>query len=351
MLRLGVIIPCRNEGLVIERKLRNVALGTFPVSARPHRIVVVDDGSDDDTAACARAAVNSLHDAGLELRIVTNAVRPGKPGAIRRGLAELAGEVDLVVLTDADVVVDPAAWNAIAQAFVEEETLALACGTQRFVRDLKSDGTCRSVDGGEALDASSAYDRWTGRVRALESRFGRLFSVHGQLLAWRASLDLVPQFGIAADDLDLMFQVRSRADEKRRIRIVPAARFFEMKAPTSSAASDQAMRRARAYFQVLRASSASGGIVDRLHWAMYRWGPEFAPELSIVVPLLVCGLVCTLVWWAAGTVAALATLAFFGLCALTPLAKHWRALMHVIRTARALEKAAPLPERWEMVRR
>jgi hypothetical protein len=347
VLRLGVIIPCRNEGLVIERKLRNVALGRFPASSRPHVIVVVDDGSEDDTIAGARTMVIPLLAAGLELRVVSNTIRPGKPGAIRQGLSELADDVDLVVLTDADVVVDAAAWSAIAQAFESDAKLALACGVQRFVRDLKSDGTCRGVDGGETKDASSAYDRWTARVRALESRFDRLFSVHGQLLAWRATLDLLPQFGVAADDLDLMLQVRSRAQEPRRVRIVPTAPFFEMKAPTSSAASDQALRRARAYFQVLRSSSARGGFLDRWQWRVYRWAPEASPELAIALPILASALV----WWVWGTAVALVTLAFVGACALTPSARHARALLRVIRTARALERDAPLPERWEMVRR
>ncbi len=347
MPRLGVIIPCRNEGLVIERKLRNVALGRFPASARPHRIVVVDDGSEDDTVPCARSLVNRMSEAGLELAIVSNGVRPGKPGAIRQGLEELGGDVDLVVLTDADVVVEPDSWSAIARAFESDGELAMACGAQTFVRDLKSDGTCRGVDGGAAIDSSSAYDRWTARVRALESRFGRLFSVHGQLLAWRASLGLVPQFGIAADDLDLMFQVRSRSEEPRRVRIVQGARFFEMKAPTSASAFDQALRRARAYFQALRASRGAGGLVDRAQWTMYRWMPEIAPVLSFVVPLLVCAAA----WWAFGAVTALALLALCAAVALTPAAKHARALMRVIRAARALEKDAPLPERWEMVRR
>ena len=42
--------------------------------------------------------------------------------------------------------------------------------------------------------AAAGWDRWTARARRLESRFGALFSVHGQLLAWRAELGLLPSF-------------------------------------------------------------------------------------------------------------------------------------------------------------
>ena len=43
-------------------------------------------------------------------------------------------------------------------------------------------------------------------MRAFESRFGKLFSVHGQLMAWRSCLGILPTPGYAADDLDLMLQ-------------------------------------------------------------------------------------------------------------------------------------------------
>jgi hypothetical protein len=41
---LGVIVPCRNEAAVIERKLLNLATGRWPFSKRPHVILIVDDG-------------------------------------------------------------------------------------------------------------------------------------------------------------------------------------------------------------------------------------------------------------------------------------------------------------------
>lgn len=347
MLRLGVLIPCRNEALVIERKLLNIALGRFPAARQSHRIVVVDDGSDDGTAERARACADALAAAGLELSVIANAVRPGKPGAIRQGLAELGGDFDLVVLTDADVVVDPPAWNELAQAFADDPRLALACGAQRFVRDLAADGTCRGADGTALADASSAYDRWTARVRALESRSGRLFSVHGQLLAWRAQLGLAPSLGLAADDLDLMLQVRSRECEPRHVRCIASGRFYEVKTPAGRAAADQALRRARAYFQVLRSSATPTGFVDRSQWSFYRWVPEFAPELAMVAVLSLCGVA----WSAWGGSGAVVAAALLGLCLFTPPGRRWRALMRVIRAARTLESRVSLPDRWEMVRR
>ena len=57
MTRLGVLIPCRDEAWVVERKLTNLARCAWPVCDRPHCIVLVDDGftTGATTSACAKA--------------------------------------------------------------------------------------------------------------------------------------------------------------------------------------------------------------------------------------------------------------------------------------------------------
>ncbi|MBK7875909.1 MAG: glycosyltransferase [Planctomycetes bacterium] len=181
-----------------------------------------------------------------------------------------------MLLTDADVVAEPDAVVALADAFAGEPGLALACGRQSFVADLSDDGTARSAGLGALVDARTAYDRWTARVRRFESKRGALFSVHGQWLAWRAELELAPDPALAADDLDLAFQVRARASAPRAIRLVDAALFHEVRPKRGPAAREQAVRRARAWFQVLAArrpaarlaleSARRSSIVTRPPW-------------------------------------------------------------------------------------
>jgi hypothetical protein len=376
---LGVLVPCRNEVAVVARKVANLARASWPLGAA-HRLVIVDDGSDDGTAEAARAALalhaQALEAAGVSAEVVANDVRPGKPGAIAAGLARLA-EVDLVVLTDADVVLEPAAPCALALAFERDARLAMACGAQRFVRDLADDGSAAAADGGEPVPAAGGFDRWTARVRRIESRAGLLFSVHGQLLAWRAELGLAPTPGIAADDLDLMLQVRARAGAGARVELVPDARFLEVKA-TGPAAREQALRRARAYVQVVRAWEAcpprsgqvvrawearpprSGQVVRawearrpcgegrlaRAQWRFYRHVPLAAPALTVgfVLALLAAAA------WAFGIPGALAALGAVVLAGVT-VARGWLVLVLCIRAAGRAERAAPLAERWEMARR
>lgn len=346
---LGVIVPCRNEGLVIARKLANLARAEWPDSEVSHQIVVVDDGSSDGTAVLARALVRELFPAGRRVaaRVVTNDVRAGKPGAIRRGLAEIEGRVELVVLTDADVVIDPGALCALARAFHDDPALALACGAQRFVRTLAHDGQCASPDGGELVRADSGFDRWTARARALESRFGALFSVHGQLLAWRADLALVPRLGLAADDIDLRMQVRARTDEPRAVRLVAAAPFFEVKTRAEDGAEAQALRRARAYVQVVRAHTPPRTVMDRAQFAFYRFVPMAAPTLTWLVPLALVALAWA---WLGAIVAGTIAIAY-GVLLASAVGRRWLALMRVIRAAAASERHSPLPEQWEMARR
>ena len=332
-LRLGILVPCRDEADVIGRKLANLALLRRPDGAR-HRVVVVDDGSADGTRERAEA---------LDVEVVPNRNRPGKPGAVQTGIDALGEDVDLVVLTDADVVLDPEALLAIERAFADDPRLAMACGAQRFVEDLADDGTL-----GALVDASEPFDRWTARVRRFESRSGRLFSAHGQLLAWRASLRLRPRDGLAADDLDLVLQVRARAEEPRRVELLPDAVFFERKTPAGPARRAQALRRARAYVQLVRADSPrAADALTRLQTSLYRSLPLAAPELTILGPLAFVVLAGFFLGSGGAILAAIGLV----LAATSPPGWRWAKLCLLIRAARRLESEGRLPERWEMARR
>jgi hypothetical protein len=374
---LGVIVPCRNEADVIERKLLNLATGRWPFARRPHQIVVVDDGSTDGTADTARACCERLFarpsptnrmtvpmitdKVPAAARVVANTGAPGKAGAIAQGLADLEREsVDLVVLTDADVVLRPPSLLAIEHAFRTRPDLSMACGRQEFVRDLLGDGSCRGADGRDPVRADEPYDAWTARVRRWESKRGRLFSVHGQLLAWRAGLGIAPTPGIAADDLDLMFQVRQRG---LRVELLAGPAFLEVKPRDGAARAEQQLRRARAYLQVMRGRRARAGAApgERLQLLVYRKGPTLLPALLLPV-LALLGVGAFLAWslpadGGPGPVLLalrwlLPALLVVGLALLAcPAGRHVRHLLGVIRAARRAEAAGTLTDRWDRVAR
>ncbi|MEX1025639.1 MAG: glycosyltransferase [Planctomycetota bacterium] len=330
---IGVIVPARDEARVVLRRLENLRIAVWP--AGEHRVVLVDDGSTDDTLRRARAW--ATHEPRLPFRfdVVTNEVEPGKAGAIRQGLATLGPDVELVVLTDADVVMHPRALGALVAAFHADPGLAIACGAQRFVKSLADDGSSRGQSLGPLLQAGTFYDRATAWVRTLESRFGKLVSVHGQLLAWRSESNLSPRSGVAADDLDLVFQARRAGGRARR---VAAAVFYEEKTPPGSAAREQALRRARAWFQIFVATERALGpsALDRAQEFAYRALPRWLPEiLAAAAVLLTVGL-----FLAESSIARGASGAALVLLALLA----WRLPLGLVREAR--RSPAGLTDRW-----
>lgn len=337
-LRLCVIVPCRNESAVIERRIANLARADWPDGR--HVLIVVDDGSDDGTREVAENALR-VHGAQLpSARCVPNRQRPGKAGAIATALDELEGMADLVLLTDADVVQDAGALRALQRAFEDDPRLGMACGSQRFVHELRPDGIAPPPLAG-AGPAAAPWDRWTAAVRRFESRRGRVFSVHGQLLAWRAELELRPRPELAADDLDLILALR-RSRPDLRAELVAGAVFFETKPRAGDDADGQALRRARAYVQALATAEPGRGFQA---WC-YRTLPLLAPRgaaLAVVIVLIAGGVFF-------GLEGALLCCAVLGLALLTPVGRHLLRLLIVIERARRAERREPLSTRWEMQR-
>jgi cellulose synthase/poly-beta-1,6-N-acetylglucosamine synthase-like glycosyltransferase/peptidoglycan/xylan/chitin deacetylase (PgdA/CDA1 family) len=92
---VSVVIPAYNEAAGIAATVLSMADSSYQGRLE---IVVVDDGSADDTAAIA---------AGLDLpyvRVIRQA-NAGKPGALTRGIAEARS--DILVLVDGDTIFQP----------------------------------------------------------------------------------------------------------------------------------------------------------------------------------------------------------------------------------------------------
>jgi hopene-associated glycosyltransferase HpnB len=91
------VVPARNEAEVIARSIGSLLAQDYP---GPFRIILVDDGSSDGTAAIARATGDA------RLTILSGAALPaewtGKLWAVSQGVAE-AGSPSYLWLTDADI--------------------------------------------------------------------------------------------------------------------------------------------------------------------------------------------------------------------------------------------------------
>ncbi|MFN3651524.1 MAG: glycosyltransferase, partial [Armatimonadota bacterium] len=90
--RVSVIIPAYAEAGRVGETVRAAADAMRRLDAGPWELLVIDDGSPDDTAGEAEAA---------GARVVRLPRNLGKGGALARGLTEARG--DLLLLLDADL--------------------------------------------------------------------------------------------------------------------------------------------------------------------------------------------------------------------------------------------------------
>jgi undecaprenyl-phosphate 4-deoxy-4-formamido-L-arabinose transferase len=111
---LSVVLPCHNEAENIARYAGTLfpALEALGVS---YEVVIVDDGSSDDTAS--RAA--ELQGTRKDTRVVTLSPNRGMGGAIRAGFGEARGE--FVATLDADLTFPPSSLKDLYAAAVAEK--------------------------------------------------------------------------------------------------------------------------------------------------------------------------------------------------------------------------------------
>ncbi len=96
---VSIIVPCFNEGVVIERSLGSLLELHYP----DLEIIVVDDGSTDDTSARARRFEGQQ---GHHVVRVLRQENAGKAEALNNGIRHARGE--LIMAVDADSRLDPA---------------------------------------------------------------------------------------------------------------------------------------------------------------------------------------------------------------------------------------------------
>lgn len=107
--KVSVIVPTRNRSESLSRLLGSLQ-GTRGLSDLSLEILVIDNGSTDDTSRCLREASQRWP----LLRALFEA-RPGKNIALNRGIQEAKGEI--LCLMDDDIVLDPDWLSELVKAY------------------------------------------------------------------------------------------------------------------------------------------------------------------------------------------------------------------------------------------
>ncbi len=241
---MSVVIPVRDDAAALRRCLAHLAAQTVA----PHEVLVIDNGSSDDSAEVALAA---------GARVVVEA-RRGIPAAAARGYDAATG--DVIARCDADTVL-PTDWvERIRDAFADDPQLEGLTGPGRF-HDLPRQWT--------AL-ASAFYALGTfvggGAAMANVPLWGSNMALRRS--AWLRVADRVERTDSGVhDDLDLTMQLgpRARLRFDSQLRVGAEGRFFHSRRDAGD--------RVRIAMRTFRRNWATDGSAG-LRWVRRAGGPD-----------------------------------------------------------------------------
>jgi len=273
--KVTLLVPAYREGSSLDPALERLHHLDYP----SYEVLVVDDGSPDDTAEVARGHVRRDD----RFRLLRKTVNEGKAMAMNDAMAVVTGQV--VVVVDADAGMHPRALRYIAAHFVRLPRVGAVTGNPRVANRTSVLTELQTLE----------FTSIVSVLRRAQVVWGRILTVSGVISAFRTSaLEDVGLFDptMVTEDIDVTWRLQRRFYD---IRYEPRA-LVDMTVPASFAALWVQRRRwATGLVQVLRRHWRLG-----LSWRCRRQWPVLAEAtLSILwahafVTLLAFWTVCVL---------------------------------------------------------
>ena len=173
----SVLVPAFREAESIASTLERVAAAVAPLDGYTWEIVVVDDGSPDETSSQVLAAATRV---AVPVRLVRHVVNQGLGGALRTGFSATTGRV--VIVLDADLSYDEGHIAQLLHAW--EQTRAHVVLASPYMPGGQSTGVPpvlerRSRIANRILSTAALGDlkTLTGMVRAYDGPFVRGLSL------------------------------------------------------------------------------------------------------------------------------------------------------------------------------
>lgn len=242
-LSLSIVIPAFNEASRLEAGFQRVASIVDALGAADLEVVVVDDGSTDDTGPRAARVYGDLPHAS----VVRHEHNRGKGAAVRTGFTMARGEH--VVVCDADMAIDP---RHIPDLIAALATADIAVGSRNLNGTIHYDSRLRTVAGGafnalvrrevgtdlrDTQCGFKGYRLGVARLLGALSTVDRFaFDVEALMLAHRLDLRVTP-VTVTWDDVDGS-SINVVRDSVRMIRDILSLRSRPYEVPVITTSAD-----------------------------------------------------------------------------------------------------------------
>ena len=170
---VSVIIAAKNEAQNIEKRINNLLQQDYPSDVM--EIIVVSDGSDDDTKLIVQELANRVGGPPVRIRCYEYFPSQGKPSALNYGVQQASGEV--IVFTDARQIFKENVVTELVKNF-SDPTVGGVSGELVFLEEGES--TIKVPMG--------AYWKYEKKIRKMESDTGSVVGATGAIYAIRKKL-------------------------------------------------------------------------------------------------------------------------------------------------------------------
>lgn len=227
---VSLIIPTFNEEATITQKLNNIKELDYPKNMM--EILVVDSASTDNTRKHVKAFIAEKINE-LKISLIEQEKRKGKACALNEAWALCHGEI--LVLSDADSLLEQDSLRQVVSNFANPSVGAVT-GRQILINPKQS----------AATHMERGYRDLFEILRIGESQLDSTPIFHGELVAFRRSLNEDLSSDSVADDTELAIRIRKKG---YRAIYDPNAKFYEYAPPTLKARVKQKQRRGMGLIQ------------------------------------------------------------------------------------------------------